>query len=56
MNKLKDDSIRGTLGTLVQNLRSSRLVPKNVKIKIQKLLCYLLFCMGMKLGTNGFIS
>jgi len=34
----------------VQNLLSSRLLSKNVKIKIYRTIILLLFCMGVKLG------
>jgi hypothetical protein len=34
----------------VQNLVCSRLLPKNLKIKIYRTILCLLFCMGVKLG------
>ena len=34
----------------VQNLLSSRLLSKNLKIKIYRTIIFLLFCMGVKLG------
>jgi hypothetical protein len=34
----------------VQNLSSSRLLSKNLKIKIYRTIILLLFCMGVKLG------
>ena len=34
----------------VQNLLSSRLLSKNLKIKIYRTIILLLFCMGVKLG------
>ena len=37
---------------LVQNLLSSRLLPKNLKIKILRLRFCPLFCMGVKLGRS----
>ena len=35
---------------LMQNPLSSRLLPKNLKIKIYRTIILLLFCMGVKLG------
>jgi hypothetical protein len=35
---------------LVQNLLSSRMLSKNLKIKTYKTIIFLLFCMGVKLG------
>ena len=35
---------------LVQNLLSSSLISKNIKIKIYRTIMLLLFCMGVKLG------
>ena len=35
---------------LVQNLLSSRLLSKNLKIKIYRTIIFLLFCVGVKLG------
>ena len=35
---------------LVQNLLSSSLLSKNLKIKIYRTIIFLLFCMGVKLG------
>ncbi len=35
---------------LVQNLLSSSLLSKNIKVKIYRIIILLLFCMGVKLG------
>jgi hypothetical protein len=37
----------------VQSLLSSRLLSRNVKVKIYKTIIYQLFCMGVKLGLSS---